>query len=155
MAFLETNYVTYFYKVLLVSCKRLFETWNYGIVLQYPPFYKDISFWINEFIHWKQLIMWSCERNCWRSCWGVMFNSDLLLVFFVLGRIYSHSRSRAYELCSDCSHHLILMAAGGVIWPKGHWRFFPILLGSSIKFFLVSVGFNTQLLAAWSGSINF
>ena len=117
-------------------------------------------------IPWKQLIMWSCERNCWRSCWGGMFLNlipnrcfveQLTCLIQILLLIFALRHSRAYELCSDCSHHSIFMGAGGVIWhflTSKKWFTFLIPLRSSIKFFLGLVGFNTQLFAEWIGWIN-
>ena len=37
-----------------------------------------------------------------------------LIQIFLL--IFALRHSRAYELCSDCSHHSIFMGVGGVIW---------------------------------------
>ena len=37
----------------------------------------------------------------------------LIQIFFLF---FALRHSRAYELCSDFSHHLILKGGGGVIW---------------------------------------
>ena len=44
------------------------------------------------------------------------FVEQLTCLIQILLLIFALRHSRAYELCSDCSHHSIFMGAGGIIW---------------------------------------
>ena len=100
-------------------------------------------------------LVWTFLVVCLSSSW-----SSLLLYAscrcFLLGRIYSDTPGHMNCVLTVAITEYLwgLEVSFGTFLTSKKWFTFLIPLCSSIKFFLGSVGFNTQLLAAWIGWIN-